>query len=153
MWHLGLGIVIQHNGYLWAFSVQSHSWVILCTYRYLKMACIWKTAGRRVKQTESGSVETYICCTFDLLVFKFILGPFGALVSKWPVTVTRKQHSIKWNRLKMGPYDINKIWMGWIWPCIFGLLFRFSYMTMRLLLLSVLSSRASRSIWPLFNFI
>ena len=34
---------------------------------------------------DSGVLVTYIWGTFDLLVFKVILGPFGSLVSIYPV--------------------------------------------------------------------
>ncbi len=47
------------------------------------------TAGCRVKRSEiweSGVVVICIWGTFDLLVFKVILGSLIALVSKWPVT-------------------------------------------------------------------
>ncbi len=45
--------------------------------------------GRRAKRTEiwdSGIVGTQIWGTFDLVGFKVVLGSFGALVSKWPVS-------------------------------------------------------------------
>ena len=42
-----------------------------------------------MKFWDSGVFILQICCTFDLLIFKDILGSFGAVtVSKWPVTVT-----------------------------------------------------------------
>ncbi len=53
------------------------------------MACNSKTAGYRDKRTEiwdSGIVVPCIWSTFDILVFRVILGLCGATVSKWPVT-------------------------------------------------------------------
>ncbi len=43
---------------------------------------------------------TCIWGTFDLLVFKVILGLFSALVSKWPVT--RKTLAVEENEVKVG---------------------------------------------------
>ncbi len=40
---------------------------------------------------------------FDLLVSMVILGAFGELVSKWPVT--RKQLTVEWNGVKLGVRD------------------------------------------------
>ena len=37
---------------------------------------------------------------FEILVFKIILGSFGTLVSKWPVT--RKQLAVERNSVKLG---------------------------------------------------
>ena len=61
-------------------------------------------AYRRVKRSENkiwdlGGVVTYIRGTFYLLVFKIILGSFGALVSKWPLT--RKQLDVVRNGVKL----------------------------------------------------
>ncbi len=58
----------------------------------MKTADILEMAMRRAKLSEiweSGLVVTCIWGTFDLLVFKVILGSFIALVSKWPVTQKR----------------------------------------------------------------
>ena len=49
------------------------------------MCDILKMAGRRSKRIEicdSGILVTYMWCTFYLVVFKILLGSFGALVSK-----------------------------------------------------------------------
>ena len=59
----------------WGHSVQNGL--------YLKMA------GRRAKPTaiwDSGVLITHISGIFDLVGFKVILGSFGALVSKCPVS-------------------------------------------------------------------
>ncbi len=45
------------------------------------MCDILKRAGRRAKRSEiwdSGTLVIYMCCTFDLVVFKVILVSFGA---------------------------------------------------------------------------
>ncbi len=52
------------------------------------MACISKTVDRRAIQSEiwdSWVLVTHIWGIYDLVVFKVILGSFGAIVSKWPV--------------------------------------------------------------------
>ena len=70
------------------FSVQGHFGVIRCTC--LKMACNSKVASRRAKQSEIwdwGSCNMYMgCLKLELLMFMVMLGLFGALVSKWPIT-------------------------------------------------------------------
>ncbi len=56
------------------------------------MCEILKTAGRRAKRSEiwdSGTLLTHMWCTFDLVMFKVILGSFSALVSEWRVTLKR----------------------------------------------------------------
>ncbi len=58
--------------YIWPFTVQPHLGVIRWT-------CL-KMAGDRVKRSEIfdvGVLVTYIWGTFDLLVFRVILGPFS----------------------------------------------------------------------------
>ncbi len=67
------------------------------------MACNSKMAGRRAIRSEiweSGVIVTRIWGTFDLLVFKVILGSFGAFVSKWPVT--QKRLAIEPTGMKFG---------------------------------------------------
>ncbi len=62
---------------------------------------ISKTARRREKWIEiweTGTRVIHIWCTFDLIVFKVILGSFGALVSKW--LATRKLLVVERNGLK-----------------------------------------------------
>ena len=57
--------------------------VIRCAY--LKIACISKPAGRRMKRSEiwgAWILATHVCDTFDLVGLKVILGSFGALFSK-----------------------------------------------------------------------
>ncbi len=52
-----------------------------------KMIDILKTVGRRAEPSEIwdlGTVVRHMWCTYDLVVFKVILGSFGALVAKWP---------------------------------------------------------------------
>ena len=59
-----------YMGYLWPCKVQGHFLVIWCTF--LKMACTFKTSGRKAKLTEiwdSGILVTPIWGTFDLVVF------------------------------------------------------------------------------------
>ncbi len=51
--------------------------------------------------------------TFDHVVFKVILGSFGALVSKWPVT--RKQLDIQHNRVTFGTQGAGCT-MGYLSP-------------------------------------
>ena len=49
-------------------------------------------AGRRVKRIEiwdSWILVAHVWGTFDLVGFEVILGSFGAVVSKWPVTQKR----------------------------------------------------------------
>ena len=56
------------------------------------MACNSKMAGRRANKSEIGDVGVVDACiwgTFDLLVFRVILGSFGAIVSKWHVPQKR----------------------------------------------------------------
>ncbi len=67
------------------------------------MICISKTDGRRAKQTEiwdPGILVTKIWGTFGLVGFKVILGSFGALVSKLPVS--QKWLVVEQNGLKFG---------------------------------------------------
>ncbi len=69
-------------------TVQGHLGVIRCTC--LKMACFSKMADCRMKRTEiwDSSLRTLYLYggTFNLSVLKVIVGSFGTLVSKWPVT-------------------------------------------------------------------
>ncbi len=61
---------------------------------------IMETASRRAKLTkiwDSGISVTHMWGTFDLVVFKLILGSFGALVSKWPVY---RNQLVQWNWVK-----------------------------------------------------
>ncbi len=77
----------MYMGHLWPFSVLGHLGFIQCSC--LKMACNSKIAGCRMKRSEIWESWVVVVCiwgTFDLLVLKVILGSFGALVSKWPVT-------------------------------------------------------------------
>ncbi len=67
------------------------------------MACNVKTAGHRATRSEIwdlGVIVTCIWSTFDLLVFKVILGSFGPPISKW--CVTEKWLAIEWNGVKFG---------------------------------------------------
>ncbi len=66
--------------------------VISESFGALKMVCNSKTAGRRAKRGEIwvlGVLVNHIVGTLDLVVLKVILGLFGAIVSKWPVTRKR----------------------------------------------------------------
>ncbi len=66
-----------------------------------KMSNILKRAGRRAKRGEiwdSGTQVTFTWRTFDLVVFEVILGSFGALCLKWPVT--RKRLVVERKRVK-----------------------------------------------------
>ncbi len=60
-----------------------------------------KMAGRRAKWSEmwdSWILVTQIWATFDLVGFEVILGSFGALVSKWPLTrkwLVVERHEVK----------------------------------------------------------
>ncbi len=70
------------------------------------MACNSKTARRRAKRSEiwdSWILVTYIWGTYDMVVFKVILGSFGALVSKRPVS--RKGLVVEQNRVKFGNHE------------------------------------------------
>ncbi len=60
----------------------------------------WVFVERKgLKCFDSGGVAICIRGTFDLVVFNVILRPFGALVSKWPVT--RKWLAVERNGLKV----------------------------------------------------
>ncbi len=62
----------------------------------LKIACVSKTAGRRVKRSEiwdSWILVTHVCDTFDLVGFKVILGSFGTLFSKRHVSQNNWSYS------------------------------------------------------------
>ncbi len=55
------------------------------------MACKSKTAGLTAKRFKfsglnSVALEKNMCETFDLILFKVIMGSFATLVSNWPVT-------------------------------------------------------------------
>ncbi len=68
-----------------------------------QMGCSSKTAGSRVKQNEIWNLVLVVVRTlgaFNLLVFKVVLGSFGAVGSKWPVS--GKRLAIEGNRLKFG---------------------------------------------------
>ena len=72
----------------------------------LKMACNSKTAHRRAKRSaiwDSWILVTYIRGTYDLIVFKVILGSFGAIVSKWPVS--QKGLVVERNGVKLGNHE------------------------------------------------
>ncbi len=61
------------------------------------MACNSKMASRRAKRStfwDSRALIQHVWATFDLLVFKVILGSFGVLVSKWPVS--GKSLAVEW---------------------------------------------------------
>ncbi len=49
---------------------------------------------------DSWILATHIWGTFDLVVFKVILGSFGAFVSKWPIS--RKRRVLERNVVKFG---------------------------------------------------
>ncbi len=58
-------------------------------------------AGHRVARTEirdTGALVTHIWGIFDLVLLKVILMSFGALASKWPVTL--KQLLVERNAVK-----------------------------------------------------
>ena len=83
------------------FSVQNYIEFIGRTC--LKMTCNAKTDDHREKRSEfwvSGVVYLiiYIKIIFELAIFEIILGSFGALVSKRPVT--RKRLSVEQNSVK-----------------------------------------------------
>ncbi len=68
---------------IWPCRVQGQFKVIRCTC--LQMAYILKMARRRAKWSniwDSWILVTYMWDTYDLLMFKAILGLFGVLVSK-----------------------------------------------------------------------
>ena len=49
--------------------------------------------GRRAKRGENWYFGVFVVCirgTFDILVFKVILGSFNAVVTEWPVPRKRK---------------------------------------------------------------
>ncbi len=73
-------------GYLWPFSVQGGFEVIRCTC--LKIPCNLKMAGYRVNGLKFGTQVDLVSIwgTFDLLVFKVILGHSVHFISKWTVT-------------------------------------------------------------------
>ncbi len=113
---------------IWPCRVQGHFRVIQCTC--LKISCISKRAGRRAKWTEiyesrtlvihiQGNLTlwgsrsiwiTYIWGTYDLVVFKVILGSFSALVSKW--AVSRKGLVIERNGVKFGIRNTSYTYVG-----------------------------------------
>ncbi len=78
----------SYMGYFCPGRVQGHFGVIQHTC--LEIPCISKTAGQRAKLTEIWELDitsyAYIWGTFDLVWFKVLLGSFGALASKWPVS-------------------------------------------------------------------
>ena len=111
------GLVVERNGVkfmnhahylyiyrvIWPCGVQGQFGVIQCTC--LKMACISKRAGHRAKRSEiwdSWTIVINIWGTFELVGFKVILGSFGALVSKWPVS--RKGLVVERNGVKFGTH-------------------------------------------------
>ncbi len=88
------------------------------------MARSSKMAGCRVTRSEiwySGVVVISICDTFDLVVFNSILGFFGALVSKWPVT--QKRLAVEQNGLKFRTKVICGMYI--LWGSFDLLVFRF----------------------------
>ena len=105
--------------------------VIRCTC--LKLACNLKTASHERNneiwdsRVHMGSRSTCIfnvyVVTFDLLVLNAILGSFGALVSKWPVTRKRLVvecnieiwDGVGWGR-EVGGADSCSILMEYLWP-------------------------------------
>ena len=62
---------------IWPYTVQVQFEVIRCTC--LRMACIVERNGVKFG---TRTLLTYMWGTYDLVVFKVILGSFGALVSK-----------------------------------------------------------------------
>ncbi len=90
----------------------------------------------------------YGVVVLDLLLFNVILGSFGALVSKLPLT--RKQLTLEENWHKLVICDTSKTSMGWLWPCsnviwwLFSVFVYHAWQCAYLLLLCVLSSRSSR---------
>ncbi len=81
----------------WTFWCLVSFWVIRFTC--LNVGCNSKTVGVEQKNWESWVVVIFTCDVFDLLVFKLIWGPFGVLVSKWPVSQNSCPQS-----------EISKIW-------------------------------------------
>ena len=77
------------------------------------MACNSKTASHRVVKFGESIVPFIcipVCGTFDPLVFKVILGSFGALVSDWPVTQKRlavEQKGVKFGTTR-GSYQLHR---------------------------------------------
>ncbi len=61
-----------------------------------------RTRARRSEIWDSGTLVTHMWCTFDFVVFKVILGSFGVLVSKWPVS--RKRLAVE--------QKSSEIWLG-----------------------------------------
>ena len=77
------------------------------------MASNVKTAGRRVKRERNVGLRDscdMLIWNPDLLVFNVILGSFGALLSKWHVTVKRES---EWN---LGVGGICSLCIGYLWP-------------------------------------
>ncbi len=75
------------------------------------MCDIWKTPGRRVKQSticNSWMLLTRMWDIFDIAVFRVILGSFNALVSKWTVAPPKWskgcQYQLKFDDLGICPY-------------------------------------------------
>ncbi len=61
-------------------SICKYLWKCLIVQRNrLKFETEWKVG-------EVAVVVEHIWVTFDLVVFRVVLGSFGGLVSKWPVT-------------------------------------------------------------------
>ena len=107
-------IPVTHTG-IWStfdlvvFNVISGSFRVLC----LKMACISKVAGRRVKQSEIWDSIGCTCMymgTFDLLGFNVI----QCTCLKMACILKKAGRSeTDWN---LGLVDTG-IYMGYIWPC------------------------------------
>ena len=112
---------IMYMEYIWPCSmcsVQRHFGVLQCTL--LKMACILKKTGCRVKQSEiwdSGVLAVCIWCIFDLVGFEVIWRSCSALVSKWPVS--QKRLVLEWNWVKFGTLvDTSNTYIVYLWLCM-----------------------------------
>ncbi len=109
-----------YMGYVWPSLLQGHLGVIQCTVNFyfcLKMTCILKIAALIVKWrwSESWDSRTHVLGTYrwgtsDLLMFKIILGLFGALFPKLASTSNMVGHKSEtcWN-VELGDSKITHI--------------------------------------------
>ncbi len=113
----GVGVVLTCNMYvgvpltfLCSRSFWSHLGAIVSKWPVTEKRRPVERNGVKIGTGRGGVPVTCIWDIFDLLVFKVILGSFGALISKWPITKTTGRRAKR-----------NEMWAsGVLVTCIWG---------------------------------